>query len=133
MSVSLTKSKNSTSEHGKQYFFDEKVYRFQNKVYKYFAFLLGGSKSFLLLFVYEHAHLTADYRGRDLASLRHRRMGKANSHGYLLLSVWSGKIDKRLDRLSISFLSRSMFCDESPKIDHNCRSLGLSDVHLDRS
>ena len=36
-SVSLTKSKNSTSEHGKQYFFDEKVQRFQNKVYKYFA------------------------------------------------------------------------------------------------
>ena len=68
MSVSLTKSKNSTSEHGKQFFFDEKVQRFQNKVYKYFAFLLGGSKSFLLLFVYEHAHLTADYRGRDLAS-----------------------------------------------------------------
>ena len=97
MSVSLTKSKNSTSEHGKQYFFDEKVQRFQNKVYKYFAFLLGGSKSFLLLFVYEHAHLMADYRGRDLASLRHRRMGKANSHGYLLLSVWSGKIDKRLE------------------------------------
>ena len=69
MSVSLTKSKSRTSEHGKQYFFDEKVQRFQNKVYKYFAFLLGGSKSFLLLFVYEHAHLTADYRGRDLASL----------------------------------------------------------------
>ena len=86
-----------TSEHGKQYFFDEKVQRFQNKVYKYFAFLLGGSKSFLLLFVYEHAHLTADYRGRDLASLRHRGMGKANSHGYLLLSVCSGKIDKRLE------------------------------------
>ena len=86
-----------TSEHGKQYFFDEKVQRFQNKVYKYFSFLLGGSKSFLLLFVYEHAHLTADYRGRDLVSLRHRRMGKANSHGYLLLSVWSGKIDKRLE------------------------------------
>ena len=78
-------------------------------------------------FVYEHAHLTADYRGRDLASLRHRRVGKANSHGYLLLSVWSGKIDKR------SFLSRSMFCDERPRIDHNCRSLGTSDVHLDRS
>ena len=94
MSVSLTKSKNSTSEHGKQYFFDEKVQRLQNKVYKYFAFLLGGS---LLLFVYEHAHLTADYRGRDLASLRHRRMGKANSHGYLLLPVCSGKIDKRLE------------------------------------
>ena len=91
MSVSLTKSKNSTSEHGKQYYFDEKVQRFQN------AFLLGGSKSFLLLFVYEHAHLTADYRGRDLASLRHRRMGKANSHGYLLLTVCSGKIDKRLE------------------------------------
>ena len=87
MSVSLTKSKNSTSEHGKQYFFDEKVQRFQNKVYKYFAFL----------FVYEHAHLTADYRGRDLASLRHRRMGKANSHGYLLLPVCSGKIDKPLE------------------------------------
>ena len=86
MSVSpLTKSKNSTSEHGKQYFFDEKVQRFQN------TFLLGGSKSFL---VYEHAHLTADYRGRDLASLRHR---KANSHGYLLLPVCSGKIDKRLE------------------------------------
>ena len=97
MSVSLTKSKNSTSEHGKQYFFDEKVQRFQNKVYKYFAFLLGGSKSFLLLFVYEHAHLTADYRGRDLASLRHRRVGKANSHGYLLLPVCSGKIDTRLE------------------------------------
>ena len=47
--------------------------------------------------IYEHAHLTADYKGRDLASLRHRRMGKANSHGYLLLSVWSGKIDKRLE------------------------------------
>ena len=31
MSVSLTKSKNSTSEHGKQYFFDEKVQRFQKK------------------------------------------------------------------------------------------------------
>ena len=91
-----TKSKNSTSEHGKQYFFDEKVQRFQNKVYKYFAHLLGGSKSFLLLFVYEHAHLMADYRGRDLASLRHRRMGKANSHGYVLLPVCSGKIDKRL-------------------------------------
>ena len=89
MSVSLTKSKNSTSEHGKQYFFDENVQRFQNKVYKYFAFLL--------LFVYEHAHLTADYRGCDLASLRHRRMGKANSHGYLLLPVCSGKIDKRLE------------------------------------
>ena len=88
MSVSLTKSKNSTSEHGKQYFFDEKVQRFQNK---YFARLL---KSFLLLFVYEHAHLTADYRGRDLPSLRHR---KANSHGYLLLPVCSGKIDKRLE------------------------------------
>ena len=42
-------------------------------------------------FVYEHAHLTADYRGRDLASLRHRRMGKANSHGYLLLSVLERK------------------------------------------
>ena len=57
--ISLTKSKNSTSasEHGKQYFFDEKVQRFQNKVYKYFAFLLGGSKSFLLLFVYEHGRL----------------------------------------------------------------------------
>ena len=94
MSVSLTKSESSTSEDGKQYFFDEKVHRFQNKVYKYFAFLLGGSKSFLLLFVYEHAHLTA---GRDLASLRHRRMGKANSHGYLLLPVCSGKIDKRLE------------------------------------
>ena len=94
MSVSLTKC---TSEHGKQYFFDEKVQRFQNKVYKYFAFLLGGSKSFLLLFIYEHAHVTADYRGRDLASLRHRRMGKANSHGYLLLPVCSGKIDKRLE------------------------------------
>ena len=78
---------------GHNIFFDEKVQRFQNKVYKYFALLLGGSKSF---FVYEHAHLTADYRGRDLASLRHRRMGKANSHGYLLLSVWSGKIDKHL-------------------------------------
>ena len=91
----------------------------------YFAFLLGGSKSFLLLFVYEHAHLTADYRGRDLASLRHRGMGKANSHGY---PVCSGKIDKR--RLSISFLSR---CNERPRIDHNCRSLGTSDVHLDRS
>ena len=87
MSVSLTKSKNSTSEHGKQYFFDEKVQRFQN------SFPPGT----LLLFVYEHAHLTADYRGRDLAFLRHRRMGKANSHGYLLLSVWSGKIDKRLE------------------------------------
>ena len=56
--------------------------------------VLGGSKSFLLLFVYEHAHLTADYRGRDLAALRHR---KANSHGYLLLPVCSGKIDKRLE------------------------------------
>ena len=74
VSKNVTKSKHSTSEHGKQYFFDEKVQRFQNKVYKYFAFLLGGSKSFLLLFVYEHAHLTADYRGRDLASLRHRRI-----------------------------------------------------------
>ena len=73
---------------GHNIFFDEKSPEFQNKVYKYFARLLGGSKSFLLLFVYEHAHLTADYRGRDLASLRHRRMGKANSHGYLLLSVW---------------------------------------------
>ena len=35
---------------GNNIFFDEKVQRFQNKVYKYFAFLLGGSKSFLLLF-----------------------------------------------------------------------------------
>ena len=26
-----------------------------------------------------------------------------------------------------------MFCDERPRIDHNCRSLGTSDVHLDRS
>ena len=103
---------------------------------KYINILLASwevPSLFSCFFVYEHAHLTADYRGRDLASLRHRRMGKANSHGYLLLSVWSGKIDKRLDRLSISFLSRSMFCDERPKIDHNCRSLGLSDVHLDRS
>ena len=83
---------------GHNIFFDEKVQRFQNKVYKYFARLLGGSKSFFsCFFVYEHAHLTADYRGRDLASLRHRRVGKANSHGYLLLSVWSGKIDKRLE------------------------------------
>ena len=63
-------------------------------VSKIFCFPPG---SFLLLFVYEHAHLTADYRGRDLAYLRHRRMGKANSHGYLLLSVCSGKIDKRLE------------------------------------
>ena len=54
---------------GHNIFFYEKVQRFQNKVYKYFARLLGRSKSFLLLFVYEHAHLTADYRGRDLASL----------------------------------------------------------------
>ena len=77
---------------GHDIFFDKKVQRFQNKVYEYFARLLGGFKSFL-----QHAHLTADYRGRDLASLRHRRMGKANSHGYLLLSVWSGKIDKRLE------------------------------------
>ena len=65
---------------GHNIFFDEKVQRFQNKADKYFAHLLGGSKSFLLLFVYEHAHLTANYRGRDLASLRHRRVGKANSH-----------------------------------------------------
>ena len=35
--------------------------------------------------------------------------------------------------LSISFLPRSMFSDERPRIDHNCRSLGTSDVHLDRS
>ena len=98
MSVSLTKSKNSTSEHGKQYFFDEKVQRFQNKVYK---FLLSSWEvpSLFSCFssIYEHAHLTADYRGRGLASLRHRRMGKANSHGYLLLPVCSGKIDKRLE------------------------------------
>ena len=66
---------------------------------------------FSCFFVYEHAHLTADYRGRDLASLRHCRVGKANSHGYLLLSVYSGK------------LSRSMFSDERPRIDHIGRSL----------
>ena len=49
---------------GHDIFFDKKVQRFQNKVYEYFARLLGGFKSFL-----QHAHLTADYRGRDLASL----------------------------------------------------------------
>ena len=68
---------------GHNIFLDEKVQRFQNKADKYFAHLLG-------------CNLTADYRGRDLASLRHRRVGKANSHGYLLLSVYSGKMDKRL-------------------------------------
>ena len=33
---------------GNNIFFDEKVQRFQNKVDKYFAHFLGGSKSFLL-------------------------------------------------------------------------------------
>ena len=50
---------------GHNIFLDEKVQRFQNKADKYLHLL----KSFLLLVVYEHAHLTADYRGRDLASL----------------------------------------------------------------
>ena len=49
---------------------------------KYINILLASwevPSLFSCFFVYEHAHLTADYRGRDLASLRHRRMGKANS------------------------------------------------------
>ena len=82
---------------GHNIFFDEKSRDFR---IKYINILLASwevPSLFSCFFVYEHAHLTADYRGRDLASLRHRRMGKANSHGYLLLSVWSGKIDKRLE------------------------------------
>ena len=69
---------------------------------KYINILLASwevPSLFSCFFVYEHAHPTADYRGRDLASLRHRRMGKANSHGYLLLPVCSGKIDKRLEQV----------------------------------
>ena len=79
---------------GHNIFFDEKSRDFR---IKYINILLASwevPSLFSCFFVYEHAHLTADYRGRDLASLRHR---KANSHGYLLLSVWSGKIDKRLE------------------------------------
>ena len=91
---------------GHNIFFDEKVQRFQNKVYKYLLASWEVPSLFSCFFVYEHAHLTADYRGRDLASLRHRRIGKANSHGYLLLSVWSGKID----RIGYRYLSSLVAC-----------------------
>ena len=35
------------------------------------------------------------FTGSGCGYARLRRMEKANSHGYLLLSVWSGKIGKR--------------------------------------
>ena len=67
---------------GHNIFFDEKVQRFQNKVDKYFTHFLGGSKSFLLLFVYEHAHLTAEIEGvttRIRAPLCHvQKLGEVN-------------------------------------------------------
>ena len=66
---------------GHNIFFDEKVQD------KYFTHFLGGSKSFLLLFVYEHAHLTADYRGRD-----HARSSPALSHAD------AGGVNRRLAR-----------------------------------
>ena len=88
MSVSLTKSAPANTGNNLS-----SMKRSRDLRIKYINILLS-SWEVLLLFVYEHAHLTADYRGRDLASLRHRRMWKANSHGYLLLSVWSGKIDR---------------------------------------
>ena len=54
---------------GHNIFFDEKVQRFQNKIYKYLLASWEVPSLFSCFFVYEHAHLTADYRGRDLASL----------------------------------------------------------------
>ena len=62
---------------GNNIFFNEKVQRFQNKADTYFATSWEDPSLLSCFFVYEHAHLTADYRGRDLASLRHRRVRKA--------------------------------------------------------
>ena len=101
---------------GHNIFFDEKVQRFQNKVDKYFAHFPGGSKSFLLLFVYEHAHLTADYRGRD-----HARSSPALSRaeaggGEPATRSWRGQIEVFIR--GVIYLCWLLSLGQSPQSDY---------------
>ena len=98
---------------GHNILFDKKVQRFQNKVDKYFALLLGGSKSFLLLFVYEHAHLTADYRGRDHARSS-PALSRAEAGGRE--PAWRGEIEVFIR--GVIYLCWLLSLGQSPQSDY---------------
>ena len=110
---------------GHNILFDKKVQRFQNKVNKYFAHLLGG---FFCFFVYEHAHLTADYRGRD-----HAHSSLALSRAEAGGGSWRGEIEVFIRGVITSVGFYLWGGHHSPIIDSFCRIRRKSDARFLRA